>query len=1262
MLLYLLKIFSLLLFSFFILFNYYFVFPNHSENFDWYMSLFIVISIIYAIYKYFQLNISKDKAIISLKSIVSYFFITLFVVCFYFFSLSWNPISLWFELFFKILFFSFFPVLIFVISLSFGKKVLSKLPNKDEFWVWVFWLLEMIIWFISFITLVIIFWIFWFYNLYTVFGILILFSIFSYKEFGNIYNNFIKTTYTFDIKEGYYMKLFSAELFIIFAFIVLSTGLMSIVRPFPIWWDDLGSYMNTPHLMAEAWNLLSLWMMYTWQTFTGIWYMFGSPVPAFFQNISGLFLSYITLVIVLSSLIKSIDPLKKSFFNLPVILSSIFIALPMVWFQSTKDLKLDEWLFFITIIALFFLYKYFILLKEKKSISIIYLFLIWIIVWFAFSVKFTSLLLIVSIIWVLSFARLWIIWFLWYLSLFFWIFTIWNLWRMMNVVVNPNSIVWFEKIFGSITIVLWIILLWYSFLKDKKSFVSYSKELSLFLVWVIVILIPWIWKNISEWYPNISIGTIVWWKSDDFTVDFKTIYSEKDYNSILEEKNSVRKKENSITTNEDLLRYFWYENWILDFVYMPWNLSMQKNQAGEYTNIWFIFLALLPLIFIFLPYRKKYYFALFLLISIVQFISYSQLNSKVIKVSDFSSISTWSLVWIVSNDNYVFKDKKNNDDVYDIDISKYIDNEVINSWLKKEEIDTKTKQHITNLVNEETSIQFKKMSIQTQEEYSKLFQKNSKKYIDNYESLYNVVYSNEFKILEAQVVNAFYEELKMKVKNLSIWDWFTFVWLTLDDTDFNYIKKLNNLYVSNYVFSVWDIITLNEVLIKNNSSKEDIEKINIIWKNNRSINWMMVDFFARTNLPVGYIFIFLWFFIPTIYLLLTLKEWKLVYIFKLNLVFASLYTFLWMISVFWIVWYGITMYFSFLLMIWIGAFFISNYKDNDSENIYLFKLLGSVVFISIVAIYFINSLVPYTFNNLKWSSYEEFKTWKFSQASAIFLYHDDYKKALYSLNIDEDKKEEFLLANISKNVLSAVEKIEKKDINTVFDILNKLKSDPNFKIAATRSLENLYENIQNPSDEFKNKWKIYRIGTFLKYYISENNNRLFDDSLLFGFNDYIYSDDENVLIDRFKKLWFSYLLVDLNASTIDQSETHDLTKRYEKLLSTFVNPNLELLESDSVCLQLALDNYKLNWDFDEYMKLAGVNYDWYDNNWNKVFRQTKRVYCSEKISKLLEWDLISETNYPYLMKYKVQNDNTPMTIEQINNMLGMAYKAIFKIK
>jgi len=64
------------------------------------------------------------------------------------------------------------------------------------------------------------------------------------------------------------------------------------------------------------------------------------------------------------------------------------------------------------------------------------------------------------------------------------------------------------------------------------------------------------------------------------------------------------------------------------------------------------------------------------------------------------------------------------------------------------------------------------------------------------------------------------------------------------------------------------------------------------------------------------------------------------------------------------------------------------------------------------------------------------------------------------------------------------------------------------------------------------------------------------------------------------------MLVDLNAATIDQSDTHDLTKRYENLLKTFNNDRLELIETDSICLRLALDLYDKNNDINEYLEIA----------------------------------------------------------------------------
>jgi len=98
-----------------------------------------------------------------------------------------------------------------------------------------------------------------FYNLYSVFGILILFSIISYKELINLisctFNYEIKCTnhniYSDNLLEKINPKLLSTEFLFIIITLLLSINLISIFRPFPIGWDDLGAYMNYAHLMAN---------------------------------------------------------------------------------------------------------------------------------------------------------------------------------------------------------------------------------------------------------------------------------------------------------------------------------------------------------------------------------------------------------------------------------------------------------------------------------------------------------------------------------------------------------------------------------------------------------------------------------------------------------------------------------------------------------------------------------------------------------------------------------------------------------------------------------------------------------------------------------------------------------------------------------------------------------------------------------------------------------------------------------------------------
>ena len=1110
---YLLKILVLALFSFTIIFFYYFWNKAHLENFDGYLSYIIIISIIYSIYKYVQLEFSDDwKARFSLMKIWLYFLLHLSILSFLFFQYNWVSIWNWIGLVIKILFYSFLPISIVFIVTWFWKKILKYLPHsKEETSIYRF-VLSLWIWFFSFLFLFDILGILGFYNLYSVLLILVWFIWYSYKEILSLFEWVKKTVIEFDIEEWAYLKLISTEFLFLISTLVLSVSLISIVRPFPIWWDDLWAYMNIPHLMAEAGTIMETGWMVPWQTFTWIGYLFGSSTQAFFLNNVGWFLSFILIVSIISDLLKvNIKDNEinsklwfnkaKTFLNIPLLAWTIFIVMPMVIFEQAKDMKLDPGLFFISIITLYLLFKTFRksysktnflewlfnkFKKEKNSddkinnlnyfldnndflsdkrVTFKLIFVIGLLAWFAFAIKLTSLLLILSVFALLFYTELGFSWFLGFLWLFIALFTKAWLWSRMNIAYDKTDTVLVNTVsITALILAIVFILVWY--LRHKENFKKLLSLVSIFIVWVIIALSPWVIKNIVQAYPNISVWTLIWWKTESFNFDKTKILSEEKI-KLIEENKRAALDNNWTVKNEDWGRYFGYEKWINNFVKLPWNLTMQKNQWGEFTDIWFLFLALLPVMFLFLPFRNKiYYFA---------------------------------IVWL----------------------------------------------------------------------------------------------------------------------------------LFLELAIFNF--------------------------------------------------WFLSNIFASIVLPFGYLFLFLQYLILLVLFIYWLKvddkeNTGKINLFKLNLIFAGLYTFLWSISAYWVVWYWIVMYFSFILMISICLYYLSSYKDDVSEKEFYVKLLGSLVFSLIVVIYFVNSVIPHSFNNLKNAWYKEFKTWQLSAIEAPFAYHNEYLKILFVLNIDNSKHQQFLNEYINDDIKKAVSWITKMDIYQIKNILLKIKKENKIlSKSAKNSLLNIYRNISNPPEKYKNHLGIYRIGTFMAYHISENNKRLLSDWLLFQFNDYIYNPVVDKTIENFKKLWVWYLLADLNAATIDRDSRHNLTNRYERLLKTFTSDKLELVDTDSICLKVWLESYsksnKTENDLKNYMMVAWVNYESYDKDWKQINRWVKMMQCYRYIKDLIEYDKINTKNYPYLLwirnfvynnRDKIKSENDLYALLQKN--VRHWYKVLFKIK
>lgn len=126
-----------------------------------------------------------------------------------------------------------------------------------------------------------------------------------------------------------------------------------------------------------------------------------------------------------------------------------------------------------------------------------------------------------------------------------------------------------------------------------------------FIVGIGIPMSPWLVKNLSETgIHTINISDILNGKGDIFIADYTKIYTPAELQKIESGDISESTSSSGKTANEDLGRYFGYENGVNNYLKLPLNLTMQSNQPGEYTEITPFFLALIPIVFLFLAFSN----------------------------------------------------------------------------------------------------------------------------------------------------------------------------------------------------------------------------------------------------------------------------------------------------------------------------------------------------------------------------------------------------------------------------------------------------------------------------------------------------------------------------------------------------------------------------------------------------------------------------------------------------------------------------------
>ena len=411
-----------------------------------------------------------------------------------------------------------------------------------------------------------------------------------------------------------------------------------------------------------------------------------------------------------------------------------------------------------------------------------------------------------------------------------------------------------------------------------------------------------------------------------------------------------------------------------------------------------------------------------------------------------------------------------------------------------------------------------------------------------------------------------------------------------------------------------------------------------------------------------------------------------------------MYVFVFLISAFGIVWYGIVMYFTFLLMATIAAYQMetdATYGLDAPDPAAIdpkrpvspwsdeLRLIGGFVILFVVGTFFVRSTLLDGLYNLVTASDIPFKAGQLNQEQGVFSEHPDYFTILSVTNLtDPDAITKSTMANIAQPKLreivtsfmagdTSLPRLEELLTEIQGSSLNSLDpsidptTEASIKDEVQSTLQTLYTTVLYPPKELENNAPIYRIGTFLSYFITNSPYRFYEDNLIFNFNNYFRDDaDVDTAVDRMKKSGLKYLLVDLNAATIDKDPRHVLTDRYEGLLRTFRSKNLELIQTDNLCLRVALEDTA---HADDYMTIAGVNYDSYGTGGTSIPRGAKMQQCQLRILDLINNHQVDKTHFSYLLSVSNYLDQKKPqgeadTLKAIGDVVNSGWVVLFRIK
>ncbi|MCK5018938.1 MAG: glycosyltransferase family 39 protein [Candidatus Peribacteraceae bacterium] len=323
-------------------------------------------------------------------------------------------------------------------------------------------------------------------------GFVILVPIIGYKQVIYFLKKFISSSVHIELR-AVNINLFLFWLLISY----LALNFLNVIRPFPIGWDDLGSYLNRPRLMVSYGEFIFSMAPFQWEYLTSLGYLlFG--YNSFFGATSSMLINWMAGLLAISSIFIFVRYfLGKGNGLLSAIL---YYFLPLVGHFSFADMKIDNSVFAMGSISIFALFRFLfphLPEGEKWSPKWIWLVISGLIGGVAFGIKPTAIMVLMANWAVLlavlmhGIAFIGVIFAAVILLIKKGVLNVDNLTERLSI---SSSILSFEVVFAFMVFVTLIIIGFALFYSRKRFSIVFKAILILFISTAIPI-IPWVIHN-----------------------------------------------------------------------------------------------------------------------------------------------------------------------------------------------------------------------------------------------------------------------------------------------------------------------------------------------------------------------------------------------------------------------------------------------------------------------------------------------------------------------------------------------------------------------------------------------------------------------------------------------------------------------------------------------------------------------------------------------------------------------------------------------